>query len=145
MKMSENQCLLKNIGMQHFFILLWPRRSLNLDQPSHSFHPIKVSRGTCVKHFQVRTFSEKTFSGKIFLVKLGVSRNLCKPFQVRVFFHTKFQANHFDKRNRINLLSKIAPMRFFVRIGKNYDLIIPAICCLDFLGYITSPVQVQNM
>ena len=32
--MPENQYLLKNIGMQHFFILLWPRRELNLDEDS---------------------------------------------------------------------------------------------------------------
>ena len=39
---KKEQYLVKNIGMQHLFILLWPRRALNLDQQQlpNSFHRI---------------------------------------------------------------------------------------------------------
>ena len=67
MKMEEGQYLLKNIGMQHFFILLWARRSLNSDQPPESFQPIKVSREPCVKHFQVRNFLIKKYRSNFFM------------------------------------------------------------------------------
>ena len=70
MKMAENQYLWKNIGMQHFFILLWPRGCcLNSDEPS----PISFTRSRSLKELVWNILRwELKISGNAFQMKCSM-------------------------------------------------------------------------